>query len=317
MYESGIEAQLVLPSTLNHLTLSSCSITDGALAVCLRGLTSLRNLSLECIMTLTKLPSEEVFQHLTNLKHMEIENCWCVSSLGGLQVAASLLIVKLRSCPCLGLASAIESIPLSVDKLDIHNCALAGHLAWKGESSTSSLSIGHLTSLKSLSLCGLPDLCLLEGLHLRQLDCLCLVNVPNLSLGCLSHCRVKRSLTVSSSEMLNIMVSIEGFIVPPSLSFHYCNDMSISFARPENLTSVRSLYFFMCAIQCLPTELKSLSCLSFLGFESCSKLSSLPDLPTSVERLRILWCELLERSCQPDGENWSKIEHIPWKYIAE
>jgi hypothetical protein len=65
-----------------------------------------------------------------------------VSSLGGLQAGASLLNVELRTCPCLGLARAIESIPLSVDKLDICNCA-SGHLAWKGESSTSSLSIGH------------------------------------------------------------------------------------------------------------------------------------------------------------------------------
>jgi hypothetical protein len=122
-------------------------------------------------------------------------------------------------------------------------------------------------------------------------------------------------LTISSSVMLNYMVSIDGFIVPPTLDLQGCNEPSILFERPENLTSVRYLRFIKCAMQCLPTELKSLSCLAVLQITDCSNLSSLPDLPTSLEHLVINRCELLKGSCKPDGENWSKIEDIPGKNI--
>nr|QRD80872.1 Rp1-D21-CM4-12 [Zea mays] len=326
IYGRAMEMPLVLPSGLCELSLSSCSITDEALAICLGGLTSLRTLQLKYNMALTTLPSEKVFEHLTKLDRLVVSGCLCLKSLGGLRAAPSLSCFNCWDCPSLELARGAELMPLNLaSNLSILGCILAAdsfinglphlkHLSIDVCRCSPSLSIGHLTSLESLCLNGLPDLCFVEGLSSLHLKRLSLVDVANLTAKCISPFRVQESLTVSSSVLLNHMLMAEGFTAPPNLTLLDCKEPSVSFEEPANLSSVKHLHFSCCETESLPRNLKSVSSLESLSIERCPNIASLPDLPSSLQRITILNCPVLMKNCQePDGESWPKISHVRWK----
>uniref|UniRef100_A0ACD5WL33 Uncharacterized protein n=1 Tax=Avena sativa TaxID=4498 RepID=A0ACD5WL33_AVESA len=327
IYRRNIGLPLVPPSGLCRLHLSSCSITDGALAVCLDGLTSLRRLSLEEIMTLTALPSQDVLQHLRKLDFLFIKSCWCLRSLVGLQAATSLLEVRLISFPSLDFSSGTNLMPLSLEKLCIHECVIAAkffssdflhlnNISMFGCRSSASLSIGHLTCLESLAVGGFPDLCFLEGLSSLQLHNVRLTDVPKLTVVCITQFRVQKSLCVSSPVMLNHILSAEGFTVPPYISLENCKDPSVSFEESPNFSSVKGLKFCGCEMRSLPGNLKCFSSLTRLEIYGCPNISSLPDLPSSLQHIHVRNCKRLNQSCRaPDGESWPKIAHIRWKEL--
>ncbi|EES15625.2 hypothetical protein SORBI_3008G026900 [Sorghum bicolor] len=328
IYGRTMELPLVLPFGLVGLVLSSCSITDEALAICLGGLTSLTTLIMEYNMALSALPSEEVFEHLIKLDSLTVRGCWCLRSLGGLRAAPSLSRLYCIDCPSLDLARGAEFMSFNLaGHLNITGCILAADSFINGLPhlkslcigycrSSPSLSIGHLTSLESLDLCGLPDLCSLERLSSWQLDELSLGDVPNLTAKCISQFRVQKWLTVSSFVLLNQMLKAEGFIVPPYLALLDCKEPSASFGESVNLLSVKHLYFWECKMESLPGNLKVLSSLESLEIGNCPNITSLPVLPSSLQRITIHRYDDLKKNCrEPDGESWPQISHIRWKHF--
>ncbi|KAJ3694326.1 hypothetical protein LUZ60_009806 [Juncus effusus] len=327
--------EFMLPSSLITLTLVGCNITDGALSHCLKGLTTLSELELGSIMTLTTLPSEHAMRQLKRLKTLSISNCWCLRSLGFLQGLVSLEKLKIYYCPCLDIKHTRDgtTFPTSLQLLGLECCVIPDgmfpcDMPYLYELNVArcrglkSLSIGMLTSLRKLILLDCPDLCKVEGLRsLPSLTHLGLINLPNFQAGSLLETPVDLGwmrLEISSLEMLKMLSAINAFAGLKDLHVKECQEETFTFEGLSHIPSLSHLCFEDCKINFLPNSLKILSGLETLWFLNCPEISSIPELPESIIGIAITKCPVLrERCCAPGGADWPKICHIPHKLFED
>ncbi|OAY83661.1 Disease resistance protein RGA2 [Ananas comosus] len=331
--EEEEEAQLVLPSSLYSLYISSCPLTDSTLQQVLQGLTSIRSLDLFNIVSLTSLPSADVLGCLTMLEELYIKQCWFLTSLGGLQALGSLEILTISFCPSLSAEGGSTSIllPSSLEWLEIEACHWK-HLDDSQPDPTSaidsegsdipfaaSLQLGHLKSLSKLSITYCPNIGSLLGLQeLNNLGDLTLMGCPKLAhaetkLGSLSI----RWFSTDAPSMLDVLLAEEALASLQHLRIAEFKEESFRSEEEQvfqHLTLLEYLVFESCSsIKSLPNNLESLSSLEGLRIINCPNIISLSDLPRSLLCLHWEHCNpVLKGRCQkPHGQDWCKISHIP------
>ncbi|KAJ3687873.1 hypothetical protein LUZ61_017037 [Rhynchospora tenuis] len=245
-----------------------------------------------------------------------------IGSLGALYALPSLEKLDVDFCPCLDLKKENNlnfGLPSSLQSLEIHLCSISSDilksnlpclstLDFRNCRSAPSLSIGHLTSLRSLQLFNCRDICFLEGLQLLcNLEELRLTRVPKLEVnksvleswpGC------SERLIINSMQLLKILFALDAYVAPRVLALEYIEEEAITFDSEfesegsvlyQQLASVKYLQFYKCKTKSLPTNLRStFSSLRVIDFENCPELSSLPELPESVTTIYVKGCPLLK-----------------------
>uniref|UniRef100_A0A0E0CFA3 Uncharacterized protein n=1 Tax=Oryza meridionalis TaxID=40149 RepID=A0A0E0CFA3_9ORYZ len=298
-------AQLVLPLTLRRFELSSCNITDQALSECLRSLTSLKDLALLHITTLSALPSKQVMENLAMLSSLAISFCPSLELSDCRVLPSQLKEVTVHGCTIHD-GFLHDDLPFLVS-LEISKCR-----------TPSVIQVGAWPSLKCLKLCDCLDVCFLEGLPaLESLQEVQLV-LPNLGADSFTGCKGNwRSIRVRTSSLLHDLSELEGFAPPMLLTIEGCQESDFSLEGIQNLPSIVGLSFMNCKVQSI-SAMKDLASLETLAFFDCPLLISLPELPPSVQYLDIIGCQILEKSCRSRrGEDRGKISQIPHVVMYE
>ncbi|KAJ4765999.1 Rp1-like protein [Rhynchospora pubera] len=248
--------QLILPSKLHVFFLSFCSVSDGALSVCLRGMATLKELHLEGIMTITTLPSVEVLKNLRSLRVLMIKNCWCLRSLGGLHALPNLEKLILDTCCNLKMKSDHTELPLTLQSFIIDKCEVSQgllldnlqfleHIEIKNSNSLMDLSFGHISVLYLINC---PCLHHIHSLVPPSfIDTLSLVQLPNLDVkSVLKTWKGCRILYINSSAILNELQLHENFDSIQTLIIEWCDEDTISFEKSDHLRSIKTLAFCGC-----------------------------------------------------------------------
>jgi hypothetical protein len=314
---------LKLPFKLRILRLGYCCVSDGALSDCLRGMTTLEELYLEGIMTITTLPPTQVLESLQSLRVLEIKHCWYLRSLGGLHALPHLERFLIHGCWCLERESGYTTLPSTLQAFIIRTCVVPQAILDSDLPCLQnveinncfvprSLSFHKLTLLKSLALMDCPDLFSIGGLKSRPfINTLQLTLLPNLGVeSVLETWQGCRELYISSSVMLNKLLSSQDFVPPRLLIIAYCQEEAISFEKSDGLQSIKILGFDECKTESLPKTLSDFSTLEGIYFNDCPEISELPELPGSVEFIEISGCPMLRERCQLNGPDWHKIRCI-------
>ncbi|KAJ3701446.1 hypothetical protein LUZ61_005151 [Rhynchospora tenuis] len=320
--------KLLLPSKLHVLFINFCSISDGALSDCLRGMASLKEVYLEGIMTIITLPPVEVLKDLQSLRVLTIKYCFYLRSLGGLHALPNLEKFILNTCWNLKIESDFVELPPTLQSFIIEGCDVSQtlsldnlqflrHIEIKSSSSLMDLSLGHLTSLKLLNLLDCPKLHHIQSIVPPSfIDSLSLVQLPNLNVkSVLKSWKGCRKLHISSLAILNELQLSKNFDAIQTLVIEWYDEDAISFEKSDHLLSIKILGFSRCELKHLPSTLRDFCNLETIWFYKCSRISSLPKLPESVQHIEIVSCQELMKTCQPNGSEWHKIQHIQHKLI--
>ncbi|XP_044481470.1 putative disease resistance protein At3g14460 [Mangifera indica] len=328
-----------LPSSLKWLEIKNCGklqrLSDYKKSTCTSGLEYLY--VSEC-PSLTSISS--IFQQLVVLKHLEIWSCNKLTTLSTRgNLPETLQHLNIVNC------SKLELIAQR-----FHDNTSLGYMKLRKFNNLKSIPEGlhNLGSLRDLFIWDCPNLVSFpeEGLPKTSLRifsverCKKLKTLPNHmhKLKFLRELQIRQCPDVTS-------IPEEGF--PTNLESLLIADLNIY--KPlfewglQRLTSLRNLEIRGCPYlesfprgdnaTMLPTSLsrltiarfqglkflsaeglKNLSALEYLSISDCPNFTSLPEsgLPSSLLQLYIYGCPLLKKRCKrTEGQDWSKIAHIP------
>ncbi|KAJ1685281.1 hypothetical protein LUZ63_016671 [Rhynchospora breviuscula] len=307
MLNKNVESKLVLPSSLTRLWISECSITNDALSTCIQSLVLLSELQLVEIQTLTSLPPEEVLCALQNLRSLYIEDCYLLSSLGGIRVLTSLRELSLKCC--FNWDSSNEKLPASLEILKFQECVYADatvneilYMGNLGENRRERvLHVGHLSGLRELAIMGWEGL--LEGLDsLTSLWWLTVTSYPGFDLSpSINKCSMRiENVLVDDPKLLKKMLSDETISSIEYLSIVDFEGDSIDDEVFQFLPSLKHLDLNNCNITHLPMNWINLASLRTIKLDNCPNLHEMI-LPKNIRELRIKDCPILSENFKNAG----------------
>ncbi|CAB4289926.1 unnamed protein product [Prunus armeniaca] len=282
-------ARIPLPQSLQHLELRDCNHRMMPMA----------DLSLLSVLILDKIPE-------------------LVSLPEELFASARLSSLKILSCP------KLHSMPLHMQNLSSLKSLT---IRWCGELFSLPQSLQNLKALESMEIS----------------DCHSLTSLPNCGIAGLASLR---TLSIENcSKLTSLSSSLEQLTLLEHFTIMYCPKLGSFPAGVQHLSSLRSLIVLSCPwFDSLPEGLENVKTLHCLEISSCPNLTALPEwfedldslrsltiydcpnlkllppgfkLLTKLQHLSIQECPELEERCRRgSGEDWSKIAHVPHKYIG-
>ncbi|XP_058721591.1 putative disease resistance protein At3g14460 [Vicia villosa] len=284
-----------LPKTLQTLVIEDCENLEFLSQESFHNYTSLEHLKIlhSCnsmtSFTLCSLPV---------LKSLDIYGCNNLKSILIAEDASQhnllfLISIKIGSCHELESVS-LCGLPIpNLTHLTVHFCEKLRSLpeSIKTLTSLQQMIITNLPNLQSFSIDGLP-------ITLRELW---IIKVRGIlwNTTC-EHLTSLSKLKISGDDFVNTMIKMQVPFLPTNLVSLWISDLK--------------------DIECLDGKwLQHLTSLHKLEIYYSPKLKSLPkegDLPSSLKKLNIYECPLLEASLRRKrGKEWRKISHIPKIYI--
>ncbi|KAL0356976.1 UNVERIFIED_CONTAM: putative disease resistance protein RGA3 [Sesamum calycinum] len=260
------------------------------------------------------------------------------SSPDGKETFPKLSKLILRNCQ--NLVSFPSFMPLK--HLELHNCNSA-ILTCMEELSQLTTLVPHHSLVRGApnAAQGFQNLTGLESLEIS--DCHSLITLSEKVIG---HLRSLQTLSIENcSSLTSISIGSQHLTSLEYLAIMYCPSLAAFPDNPEHLSALKSLAIISCPlIEFLPDGIKHAIALRSLEIRSCPRMTELPEwlgnfaalrtlaisdcqnlktLPIAIRRLSQLQhlsiqdCPRLQGRCQEDrGEDWWKISHVPYRYIA-